>query len=78
MSLAMGAVFWVLLRSRTYSTGWQLFLTLAMAFHLLWGAGYFIFSAITNRGDWAFVLRQLAVEPRWLWRCLMGILGCYL
>jgi hypothetical protein len=46
-----------------------------MAFNLFWGAGYFIFSAATNKGDWAFVLRDLSLEPRWLWRLLMGALG---
>jgi hypothetical protein len=46
-----------------------------MAFNLFWGAGYFIFSATTNKGDWAFVLRDLSLEPRWLWRLLMGVLG---
>jgi hypothetical protein len=49
-----------------------------MAFNLFWGAGYFIFSAITNKGDWAFVLRDLSLEPRWLWRLLMGALGAVL
>jgi hypothetical protein len=46
-----------------------------MAFNLFWGGGYFIFSAVTNTGDWAFVLRDLSLEPRWLWRLLMGALG---
>jgi hypothetical protein len=46
-----------------------------MAFNLFWGGGYFIFSAVTNTGDWAFVLRDLSLEPRWLWRFLMGALG---
>jgi hypothetical protein len=49
-----------------------------MAFNLFWGAGYFIFSAVTNTGDWAFVLRDLSFEPRWLWRLLMGALGVVL
>jgi predicted Co/Zn/Cd cation transporter (cation efflux family) len=49
-----------------------------MAFNLFWGAGYFIFSAVTNSGDWAFVLRDLSLEPRWLWRLLMGALGVVL
>jgi hypothetical protein len=46
-----------------------------MAFNLFWGAAYLIFSAVTNTGDWAFVLRDLSLEPRWLWRLLMGVLG---
>jgi hypothetical protein len=50
----------------------------AMAFNFLWGAGYFVFSAVTNVGDWAFVLRDLALQPSWLWRFLMGTIGVFL
>ena len=60
------------------SVNWRLFLVFTMAFNLFWGAGYFVSSAITNNGDWAFVLRDLRLQPNWLWRCLMGALGAYL
>jgi hypothetical protein len=79
MNLAVAAGFWSVLRvRRSLSANWRRFLVFAMAFNLFWGAGYFVFSAVTNTGDWAFVLRDLALEPRWLWRCLMGALGAYL
>jgi hypothetical protein len=79
MNLALGAVLWNVLHTRpSLSANWRLFLVFAMAFNLLWGAGYFIFSAATNSGDWAFVLRDLALQPGWLWRCFMGALGVYL
>jgi hypothetical protein len=42
------------------------FCGLAMAFNLFWGAGYLIYSAVTNSGDYAFVLRDLALEPNWV------------
>ncbi len=79
MNLAVAAGFWSILRlRRSLPANWRLFLVFAMAFNLFWGAGYFVFSAVTNTGDWAFVLRGLALEPSWLWRCLMGALGVYL
>lgn len=78
MNLVMGAAFWAMARGRPAASASRMFFVLAMAFNLFWGAGYFVFSSVTNRGDWAFVLRGLALEPRWLWRALMGILGLFL
>src|ERR1039458_624934 len=75
MNLIVGAACWSLARSRPLASQSRLFFALAMAFNLFWGAGYFIFSAVTNTGDWAFVLRGLSLEPRWVWRLLMGALG---
>lgn len=76
MSLAVGATCWIALRLwPSLPANGRLFLVFAMAFNLFWGAGYFIFSAITNNGDWAFALRGLALQPNWLWRGLMGALG---
>jgi len=75
MNLLVGAACWSLARNRPPTSLSRLFFVLAMAFDLFWGAGYFIFSAVTNTGDWAFVLRDLSLEPRWLWRLLMGALG---
>jgi hypothetical protein len=75
MNLIVGAVCWSLARNRPPASQSRLFFVLAMAFNLFWGGGYFIFSALTNTGDWAFVLRDLSLEPRWLWRLLMGALG---
>jgi hypothetical protein len=75
MNLIVGAACWLLARNRPLASQSRLFFVLAMAFNLFWGGGYFIFSAVTNTGDWAFVLRDLSLEPRWLWRLLMGALG---
>ena len=75
MNLIVGAACWLLARKRPLASHTRLFFVLAMAFNLFCGAGYFIFSAVTNTGDWAFVLRDLSLEPRWLWRLLMGALG---
>jgi hypothetical protein len=79
MNLIVGAGFWFLLRRWTPpSILWRLFLVLAMAFNLFWGAGCFILSAVTNTGDWAFVLRQLGLEPVWVWRVVIGVLGVFI
>ena len=76
MNLIVGAACWYALGSWSRpSMQWRLFLVLTMAFNLFWGAGYFVFSAITDTGDWAFVLRGLALQPRPLWLFLMGALG---
>ena len=78
MNLALGAAFWALARGRPPASASRTFFVLAMAFNLFWGAGYFVFSSVTNRGDWAFVLRAFALEPRWIWRLLLGVLGVVL
>ncbi len=79
MNLIVGAVCWYALKSWSMpSPQWRLFLVFTMAFNLFWGAGYFVFSAITDTGDWAFVLRDLALTPRPLWLFLMSALGVYL
>ena len=54
------------------------FLAFLIAFNGFWGAGYLIFSAFTNTGDWAFVLRDLSAQPIWLWRIIMAAVGIYL
>jgi hypothetical protein len=79
MNLAVGAILWWVLRRRPpRSVAARGFLALAMAFNLLWGSGYFLYSAFSNDGDWAWVLRDLALEPRWAWRWGLGILGLIL
>lgn len=78
MNLIVGALCWSLARRRPLASPSRLFFVLAMAFNLFWGAGYFIFSAVTNTGDWAFVLNGLSLEPRWLWRLFMGSLGVFI
>jgi hypothetical protein len=79
MNLFVGAVCWFLLgRWTAPPILWRLFLVLAMGFNLFWGAGCFILSAVTNTGDWAFVLRQLQLEPVWVWRIVLGVLGIFI
>jgi hypothetical protein len=78
MNLIVGAACWSLARRRPPASQSRLFLVLAMAFNLFWGTGYFVFSAVTNKGDWAFVLRDLSLEPRWLWRLVMAAIGVLL
>jgi len=79
MNLIIGFIFWFLLRKWTAPPIlWRLFLVLAMAFNLFWGAGCFILSAVTNTGDLAFVLRQLELEPVWVWRVVLGVLGVFI
>jgi hypothetical protein len=80
MTLLVGLMCWVVLRLAplSLSVHWRLFTVLTMAFNLLWAAMYMVSSAVTNTGDWAFVLRDLRLQPNWLWRCLMGALGLYL
>lgn len=75
MNLIVGLACWLFAHNRPAVSNSRVFFVLAMAFNLFWGAAYFIFSAVANTGDWAFVLRDLALEPRWLWRVLMGMLG---
>jgi hypothetical protein len=79
MNLIVGTFCWYFLRKWTAPPIlWRLFLVLAMAFNLFWGAGCFILSAVTNTGDWAFVLRQMELEPVWVWRVVIGVLGVFL
>lgn len=79
MNLAAGAACWAILRSsRRLNLLWRLFLVFTMAFNLFWGAGYFLFSAATNAGDWAWVLRDLTLRPAGLWRVGMAALGLFL
>lgn len=80
MNLVVGATFWAILRRGLplRSVDWRLFMVFAMAFNLFWGTGQFILCAVTNTGDWAFALRDIGLQPNWLWRCLMGAFGVYL
>ena len=73
VNLAAALVFWLLLRpARNASAQTRFFLLIAMSFNLFTGAGYFLFSGISNFGDWAGVIAGL--HPYWLWRMLL-ILG---
>ncbi len=74
MNLLFAMICFALLRFRL-SSGWRLFLVFAAAYNAFWACGYIILSAVTDYGDWAFVLHDLALSPPWLWRCLMALLG---
>jgi len=74
VNLIFAAVFWLLLRrGRKYSPATRYFLVLAMAAGLFVGTGYFLFSGVTNFGDWAAVIRGL--QPYWAWRTGLVVSG---
>jgi hypothetical protein len=76
-NLLAGTLLWVVLRnSQKQTSGTQLFLWLFMFMNWCYGACYFIFSGVTNIGDWAVVLDGW--EPGWLWRLLITIVGTLL
>lgn len=74
MNLAFAITCFVLLKFRL-SSGWRLLLLFAGAYNAFWACGYIILSAVTDHGDWAFVLHDLDLNPPWVWRCLMALLG---
>jgi hypothetical protein len=74
MNLAFATICFALLRF-PLSSGWRLLLVFSAAYNAFWAGGYIILSALTDNGDWAFVLHDLALNPPWLWRCLMALLG---
>lgn len=76
VNLIAAAVFWLLLRSaRNSSAATRLFLLLACAFNLFAGTGYFLFSGLTNFGDWAAVIQDL--HPHALWRVVLVTAGVF-
>ncbi len=79
MNLALGFALCLVLRWRSFqSIHARLLVVFAMAFNLFWGAGYFLFSAVVNSGDWAFALQQVAPDRQWIARVAMGAFGIYL
>jgi hypothetical protein len=73
-NLAAAAVFWLVLRRAAGSSvTTRLFLLLACAFNLFAGTGYFLFSGVTNFGDWAAVIDGL--QPHALWRGALIVAG---
>jgi len=73
-NLAAALFFWIALRSRTaVSVRWRFFLLTCLAFNLLDGTGYFLFSGLTNFGDWAVVIAGL--QPHWFWQVLLVVVG---
>ena len=76
-NLIAGAILWIALRKiiETSSETWY-FLWLFMLMNWYYGAGYFIFSGMSNVGDWAVVINGW--EPAWFWRLLITIVGALL
>src|SRR4029077_11538287 len=73
-NLASRIVFCIALRNpKSASVRWRYFLLISFAFHLFEGTGYFLFSGVTNFGDWAEVIAGL--HAHWLWRALLVIVG---
>jgi hypothetical protein len=76
-NLLAGVLLWVILRNaRERSSELHLFLWLFMLMNWFYGAGYWIFSGITNVGDYAVVIDGW--QPAWLLRALMTIVGVVL
>lgn len=74
VNLLFAAIFWLLLaRPQRYKPTTRYFLVLAMAGNLFTGTGYFLFSGVTDFGDWAAVIREL--HPHWLWRTGLLLVG---
>lgn len=59
VNLLEGALAWLLLWNGRGGVYWRYFLWLLIAFNLLDGTGYFLFSAVSNSGDWAEIIRGL-------------------
>jgi hypothetical protein len=78
MNLIVAILAAAMLANKRRSDLSRAFLAFLIAFNGFWGAGYLIFSAFTNTGDWAFVLRDLSAQPIWLWRIIMAAAGIYL
>jgi hypothetical protein len=74
-NLLTGFICLYLLRKFSPAQPLKLFLIYSMAFNLFWGSGYFIFSAITGRGDLYYVIRDLNMSPLGFWRLMLGLAG---
>jgi len=73
-NLAAGLIFWFVLRNaKNASMPTCYFVFISCAFNLFSGTGYFLFSGVTDFGDWAAVISGL--HPHWLWRVLLVVLG---
>ncbi|MFZ0284365.1 MAG: hypothetical protein WAL32_03990 [Terriglobales bacterium] len=74
VNLLFAGIFWLVLRGRLhYRPATRYFLVLAMAGNLFTGTGYFLFSGVTNFGDWAAVIRGLQLH--WMWQLGLVMLG---
>jgi len=73
-NLLFAGIFWLLLlKPQRYRPSTRYFLVLALAGNLFTGTGYFLFSGVTNFGDWAAVIRGL--QPHWVWQLGLVVVG---
>jgi hypothetical protein len=74
VNLSFAALFWLLLLwPQRYGPGTRYFLVLAMAGNLFSGTGNFLFSGVSNFGDWAAVIQGW--QPHWMWQLGLVVLG---
>jgi hypothetical protein len=73
VNLLEGALAWLLLWHTRSSIRGRYFLWLLIAFNLLDGTGYFLFSAVSNSGDWAEIVKSLPHQG--VVRLFMGLTG---
>ncbi len=73
-NLIAGLIFLALLRGRKIrSERWVFFISAVTVLELFWGSGYFIYSAVSKRGDWAFLIADEHYGT--LVRIGLGVLG---
>lgn len=76
-NLLAGLLAWRLFRqAQNRSSELQFFLWLFMLMNWFYFAGYFVFSGLTNVGDWSILIAGW--QPAWLWRLLMTLAGLLL
>lgn len=74
VNLLEAGLFWIALRSaKRASPQTRLFLFAACTFNLFTGSGYFLFSGVSNFGDWAQLIAGM--RPHWLRRMLLIVAG---
>src|SRR3954469_9700508 len=78
MNLAVAGLAWLTFARSTPSSTLRLFAIFVFAFNALWGTGYFIYSAVLDTGDLAFVWRVNPLAAPWLWRLVLGGVGVFL
>lgn len=73
-NLAASVAFWIVLRLlKNASVRWRYFLLISFAFNIFEGTGYFLFSGVSNFGDWAQVIAGLPAH--WIWRTALVLVG---
>ncbi len=74
VNLIAAAILWLLLRTaKIRAPRARYFLVLTFAFNVFSGTGYFLFSGVTDFGDWSVVIQGL--QPHWLWRAALIAIG---